>query len=92
MKKHMPLTDVDGEVRELTAADMARFGPAHEVLPAALQKTLGIRRRGAQRTPVKTATTLRLDTDVLTAFRDAGAGWQTRINAVLREAVQAGRV
>jgi len=40
----------------------------------------------------KISTTLRLDADVMRAFRAAGAGWQTRINAVLREAVQAGRV
>jgi len=36
--------------------------------------------------------TIRLDADVMEAFRAAGQGWQTRINAVLREAVAAGRV
>jgi len=35
---------------------------------------------------------MRVDADVLAAFRQSGKGWQTRINAVLREAVQAGRV
>jgi len=30
--------------------------------------------------------------DVLAALRATGKGWQTRIDAVLREAVQAGRV
>jgi len=40
----------------------------------------------------KRATTIRLDADVMDAFRHTGAGWQTRINAVLREAVAAGRV
>jgi uncharacterized protein (DUF4415 family) len=29
--------------------------------------------------------TLRLDPDVLAAYRQQGSGWQTRINAVLRE-------
>lgn len=33
----------------------------------------------------KISTTIRLDADVLTAFREEGEGWQTRINAVLRE-------
>jgi len=37
-------------------------------------------------------TTIRLDADVMAAFRRTGAGWQTRINAVLREAMVAGRV
>jgi uncharacterized protein (DUF4415 family) len=32
--------------------------------------------------------TLRLDQDVLDHFRAGGAGWQSRINAVLREAIK----
>jgi len=40
----------------------------------------------------KEVTTIRLDADVMGAFRAIGRGWQTRINAVLREAVAAGRV
>jgi len=35
---------------------------------------------------------LRLDEDLLTRLRASGRGWQTRINAVLREAVEAGRL
>ena len=31
----------------------------------------------------KIATNVRLDPDVLQAFKATGAGWQTRINAVL---------
>ena len=34
----------------------------------------------------KQAVKLRLDTDVLAAYRKTGAGWQTRINADLRKA------
>ena len=33
----------------------------------------------------KVSTTLRLDADVMAAFRAEGEGWQTRINAALRE-------
>jgi len=40
----------------------------------------------------KASTTIRLDADVMHAFKASGAGWQTRMNALLREAVQAGRV
>lgn len=40
----------------------------------------------------KTQVTLRLDTAAVEAFRATGAGWQTRINALLREAVASGRV
>src|SRR5258708_35774333 len=34
----------------------------------------------------KTPITLRLDEDVVTAYRETGEGWQTRINADLRQA------
>ena len=33
----------------------------------------------------KVSTTIRLDADVVAAFRDKGAGWQSRINAALRD-------
>ena len=51
MSKHTPLTNDEGEVRELSAADLKRFKPAHEVLPASLQKTLGMKQRGPQKSP-----------------------------------------
>jgi uncharacterized protein (DUF4415 family) len=40
----------------------------------------------------KTQVTLRLDTAAIEAFRATGAGWQTRINALVCEAVASGRV
>jgi uncharacterized protein (DUF4415 family) len=36
----------------------------------------------------KEAVKLRLDHDVLTAYRKTGSGWQTRINADLRKAAK----
>ena len=33
----------------------------------------------------KVATSLRLDRDLLQAFKDTGEGWQTRLNDALRE-------
>lgn len=44
--------------------------------------------RGSGRPPLenpKQQVTLRLDPDVLDAFRATGKGWQSRINAALRE-------
>jgi uncharacterized protein (DUF4415 family) len=35
----------------------------------------------------KKQVTLRLDSDVVAAFRAGGAGWQSRMNEVLRKAV-----
>ena len=60
MKKRAPLTDADGEVRELDAEDIRRLRPACEVLPEQVRRNLGIRTRGPQRTPTKIPTTIRL--------------------------------
>lgn len=85
MNKHIPLIDDNGEVRELTAADLRTFKPASKALPLALQKTLGMRPRGPQKTPTKVSTTIRLSNDVVQAFRATGDGWQTRVDAALKD-------
>ena len=46
------------------------------------------RRRGAQKSPVKVPTTIRLDADVLEALQASGKGWQTRVNDALRDLVK----
>ena len=85
MNKRTPLIDDEGEVRELTAADMRTFKPASEVLPLTLQKTLGMRVRGPQKSPTKVSTTIRLSNDVVQAFRATGDGWQTRVDSALKD-------
>ena len=44
----------------------------------------GPRFRGKQVAPTKQLVTIRLDRDVVAAYRNTGPGWQTRINAALR--------
>lgn len=41
--------------------------------------------RGPQKAPRKTPVSLRLDEDIVAAFRATGRGWQSRINAALQE-------
>ena len=49
------------------------------------------RGRGRPVTAVKRPTlNMRVDADVLDAFKATGPGWQTRINALLRDAVKRG--
>lgn len=43
------------------------------------------KRRGRPTGSGKESTTIRFDRDVLAAFRAAGPGWQTRMNAALRD-------
>ena len=54
--------------------------------PAAEVKHIvrGIARRGLQPIPSKASISLRVDADVLEWFKAQGAGYQTRMNAVLR--------
>lgn len=84
-----PLTDKEGEVREIGSADMAAFKPAKEALPAAVYAMLTAPRkpRGANKAPTKTQVTVRLDQDVLQALKAGGKGWQTRLNDTLRQAL-----
>jgi uncharacterized protein (DUF4415 family) len=80
----LPLTDDDGEVRELSTADLRHFRPASKVLPPELLALLPKRGRGPQVLPVKVPVKIRLDADVLAALKASGDGWQTRINTALR--------
>ena len=83
MTSRKPLIDTDGEVRELMAEDMAKFKSAAEVLPLSLRKKLAV--RGPQKTPTKERITIRLSREVVDQFRKSGDGWQTRVDAALRE-------
>ncbi len=75
------LTDDSGEVRELTAEDMAAFRPIGEVLPALAQI---IQKRGKQKAPTKERITIRLSSEVVEYFRESGEGWQTRLDEALK--------
>ena len=46
------------------------------------------RARGKNKNPTKEQVAIRLDPEVLNAFRSAGRGWQTRMNAALKEWLQ----
>jgi uncharacterized protein (DUF4415 family) len=79
----------DDDNPEWTKEDFARARPAAEVLPEFIGKNateeLMRRSRGRpQKADKKVNQTLRLDPDVLEAFRQEGSGWQARINEILR--------
>ena len=83
-----PLTNKNGEVRELDKAALRAMRPARDVLPPELVAILPKRKpgqRGPQKAPIKQQVTLRLDQDVLRHFRSKGSGWQSRINKSLRK-------
>ena len=91
MASRKPLTDADGEVRELAAEDLAKFSPAAEALPPSLIKKLGVRGR-PKATVTKERITIRLSREVVETFRATGEGWQTRMDEALQEYVREHRL
>lgn len=83
MSEREPLTDEEGEVRELTDEDFKHFKRFDE-LPAEMQAKLRAI-RGKQKAPTKELISLRVSRDVLGRFRATGRGWQTRMDDALRE-------
>jgi uncharacterized protein (DUF4415 family) len=97
---HMPTPDeeaainagiaADPDARELDADWFANAKPASEVLPPQIYAALVAKRpRGRPKAnETKVFTAIRLDADVLETFKATGKGWQTRVNAALREWVK----
>lgn len=76
---------------EWTDEDFARARPASEVLPPEVLAAFGKGKRGRPlgwtKPNAKKSITLRLDPDVIEGWRKSGPGWQSRMNAALREAL-----
>lgn len=77
----------DPDSRELDAEWFAKAKPASEVLPPEMYAALIAKRpRGRPKADeTKVFTAIRLDADLLEAFKSTGKGWQTRVNAALRQ-------
>lgn len=80
------ITDAPGEDREMTENEHCSWSGAfvthsQEELRTELKK----RRRGNGRKPAKCSVTVRYDQEVIEAFRAAGRGWQTLLNAAVRD-------
>ena len=80
----------DAENPEWTEQEIRDARPLMDVLPketaAAVRRYRG--QRGPQRNPTKQLISLRIDRDVIAAYRATGRGWQTRANDVLRAYVK----
>jgi uncharacterized protein (DUF4415 family) len=88
----MPRKPIDRDNPEWTKADFAkgkRFPPGTSLQAAAaeLRRTRGRPKLASPKEAIK----LRLDADVLAAYRKTGTGWQTRLNADLRKAAGVGK-
>jgi uncharacterized protein (DUF4415 family) len=89
---------VDKENPELSEEFFTNARPMVEVFPelvAGLEAWQAEERRrrgqrGPQKAPTKVQLTLRVDCDVLDAYRATGPGWQRRMNDALRNAIGGG--
>ncbi len=75
---------IDDENPEWTAEDFKRAVP-FSALPESLRNTLARRTRGPQKAPLKERVTIRLSPEVVEPFRATGDGWQTRLDAALKD-------
>lgn len=89
MNKPKPPADFDDNP-EWTEADFAAARPASEMFPPEVLALL-VRKPGRPvgwtKPDAKKSITLRLDPDVIEGWRNSGPGWQSRMNAALREAL-----
>src|SRR5688500_8541827 len=73
---------------DLTDDELARMRPGTEGMPPAMAAAFlsrgGRPKSEAKRVPIS----LRVDPEVLAAFKATGAGWQTRMNDALAEAAR----
>ena len=77
----------DADARELDSEWFTKAKPASEALPQEIYVALVAKRpRGRPKADeTKVFTAIRLDADLLEAFKATGKGWQTRVNAALRQ-------
>lgn len=81
---------LDAETPELQAEWFSRAKPAAQALPELVGRELADEMLKPKRgrpalAEAKQHVNIRLDADVLEAFKRRGPGWQTRMNAALRE-------
>jgi uncharacterized protein (DUF4415 family) len=74
-------------VRQLTDANMVKDGDAPEWTPEMFARAVA--RKGLKPIPRKALLSLRIDADVIEWFRAQGAGYQSRMNALLRAYMEA---
>lgn len=74
------------DIPEMTKADFARATRLRDAMPEVIEAMKGGRGR-PKLANAKERVSLRLDPDVVAAYKATGEGWQTRINDTLARAI-----
>ena len=92
MRKNASRPDKDNP--EWSEKEMREAQPLMDLLPPKTAEVLRRRRgqRGPQQSPTKELISLRVDRDVVAAYRATGVGWQTRANEALKAYAKSGLV
>jgi uncharacterized protein (DUF4415 family) len=87
-KRRLPLTNEDGEVRELTREDFRGMRPVREAMPALIETMAEFRRKlGRPKAEApKVHIGFRLAADVVESVKASGPGYNARVEQALREA------
>lgn len=81
----LPTPTEDAQINAGILADPDTFEPSDEAFAQ-------MRRPGRPAaTVVRPMVSMRMDADIAAALRASGKGWQTRVNTLLRQAVEQGR-
>ncbi len=74
-------------VRKMIDADIVRSSDAPQWTPEMFARAVA--RKGLKPVPKKALLSLRIDSDVIAWFKKQGAGYQSRMNALLRAYMEA---
>jgi uncharacterized protein (DUF4415 family) len=87
-KRRPPLTDEEGEVRELTREDFRGMRPVREVMPELIEAMAEFRRKlGRPKAEApKVHIGFRLASDVVASIKASGRGYNARVEQALRDA------
>jgi uncharacterized protein (DUF4415 family) len=75
----------DDDIPEMTAEDFRRARPVADAMPELIEAARHARGRPKSENPLMQIS-IRIDGDVLAAFKAQGAGWQETMRAALRRA------
>jgi uncharacterized protein (DUF4415 family) len=87
-KRRPPLTDEEGEVRELTREDFRGMRPVREAMPELIEAMAEFRRKlGRPKAEApKIHIGFRLASDVVASIKASGPGYNARVEQALRDA------
>ena len=82
-----PLTDEEGEVRELNREDFRDMKPVREVMPDLIEAVKAFKKMGRPKAETtKVHIGFRLAADVVESLKASGPGYNSRVEAALRKA------